>query len=159
MTDLSDLNKTSSLGEILRNKREELKMEISQVSSHLRVKISDIEAIEENDLTKIATNIYVLGFIRSYAKFLRIDNKIIEEKISKIKDRSSSEGKKTYVLINLDEEDNLSPTKKLFLNALISASLLILIIFSLYNFSEGKSDLITNSDLVSQLESIFADVR
>jgi len=145
-----------SLGEILRAKREELKIEIAEISAHLRVKSSDIAAVEENHFHKITSNIYAPGFVRTYAKFLRIDNKIIEEQISLIRFGSNIENKE-HVLVNLEEDDDLSPSKSVFLNALAASILLMLLLFLIYNFSEKKGDLISNSELLSQLNSVFSD--
>lgn len=145
-----------SLGEILRARREELKIEIAEVSSHLRVKKTDIEAIEQNNLRRITKQIYAPGFIRTYAKFLRIDNKIIEEQITLLHLGSNIENK-THVLMNLEDDDNLSPSKTVLFNAFAASVLLMLLFFLIYHFCEKKDDLINNSELISQLNSVLFD--
>ncbi len=151
-------NHPISLGEILKAKREELRMEISEISSHLRVKQSDLVAIENNRIKSITNHIYAPGLIRSYAKFLRINEKVIEEQLGLLKFRSNIDNK-AHALLNLDEEDNLSPSKNISFNALTLAIILLLLLFPIYNHFEDKSDLITNSDLISQLNSILSDDR
>ncbi|MBU6140857.1 MAG: helix-turn-helix domain-containing protein [Proteobacteria bacterium] len=151
-------NNPISLGEILRIKREESKIEISEISSHLRVKQSDIKAIEENRIGSITNHIYAPGLIRSYAKFLRIDEKFIEEQLGFLKFKSNIENK-AHTLLNLDEEDNLHPSKNISFHALTLAIIIFLLLFPIYNRLANKSDLITNSDLISQLNNVFSDGR
>ena len=157
MTNQVDSSETNLLfGEILRNKREELKMRIVDVSSHFRVRVVDIEALESNQIHLIANHIYVPGFIRSYARFLRIDNSFIEEQIKMLQLRSNTENK-AHVLINLEEDDQLKPSKTIVVNGLVVAILLMLISFLIYSFTQDKSDLITNADLIDQLKSILPE--
>ena len=147
-----------SFGEILRNKREELRMEIAEVSSHLRIKPNDIAAIENDEIIKITTHIYIPGLLRSYAKFLRIDEKIIEEQIKFLQLKSNVDNKK-HLLVNLGEGDHLAPNKNFSFHALIILFALILLLFPIYNQCEDKSDFITNPDLISQLKSVSLDGR
>jgi cytoskeletal protein RodZ len=153
---MTESNDKISFGEILRSKREDLKIEIAEVSAHLRVKQSDIEAIEKNLFHKITKHIYGPGLIRTYAKFLKLDSRIIEEQIKLLPFGSNVENKE-HVLINLEEDDDLSPSKIVFLNALAASILLISLFFLIYNFREKKSDLLPNSKLISQLKSALSD--
>lgn len=147
-----------SLGEILRNKREAMRMEIIEVSANLRIKQSDIVAIESDEIAKITSHIYVPGLIRSYAKFLHIEPNIVEEQIARLKIRSNVDVKK-HMLMNIGEDDHLSPNKNFLLNAAIATLLMILLLFPLYNHSQNKSDLIKNSDLISQLNEVSLDEK
>ena len=145
-------------GEILRNKREELRMEITEVSSHLRIKPTDIEAIENDEIIKITTHIYIPGLLRSYAKFLRIDEKIIEEQIGLLQLKSNVDNRE-HLLVNIGEGDHLKPDKNFSFHALIIVFLLILLLFPIYNRSANKGDFITNPDLISQLNDASLDDR
>ncbi len=148
----------TSFGEILRNKREELRMEIAEVSSHLRIKSADIEAIEGDEIVKITTNIYIPGLLRSYAKFLRIDEKIIEEQIGLLQLKSNVDNRE-HLLVNIGESDHLTPDKNFSFQATIIVFLLILLLFPIYNRSANKGDFITNPDLISQLNDASLDDR
>jgi cytoskeletal protein RodZ len=154
MSEIVENKKT--LGEILRSRREELQMTVTEVAAYLRVKPSDIEAVENNNLRRVTNHIYAPGFIRSYAKFLRTDQRVIEDQISSLKLKSNVENK-AHVLINLEESDDLAPTRSMVLHSFLAAGALFLIFFLIYNFRIDKSDLITNEDLVAQLNSIFSN--
>jgi len=151
MTDETKTSTEQSLGKILQEKRQNLKIEIAEVSSYLHIKPSDIEAIENDALGRISKNLYAAGLIHSYAKFLKIDQKILEEKIKLLPIKSNTENKK-HLLLNIGENLETSPDKDSVFNALLISILLFLILLSIYNSSENKSALITNQDLILELE-------
>lgn len=141
-----------SIGEILKERRQNLKMEISDVSNYLRIKASDIVAIEANEIDRIARHLYAPGLIRSYGKFLKIDEKIIEEKIRNLSLKSNTDNKK-HLLINIGENIDLTPDKDSFFNFLLVSILLFLVLLSIYNSYENKSTLITNENLILELQN------
>ena len=93
------------------------------------------------------------GLIRSYAKFLKIDPKLIEEKIKVLPIASNTENKK-HQLLNIGESDQLSPDKNTVFNFLLISILLFLVLLSLYNSFENNDALITNEKLIHELENI-----
>ena len=107
-----------SLGRVLKEKRQSLKMDIAEVSSYLRIKFNDIDAIESDDLGRVTAHLYVLGLIRAYARFLKIDPKTIEEKIRLLPIKSNVENRK-HQLLNIGESNNLTPDKDSFFNFLL----------------------------------------
>jgi len=139
------------IGQILREKRHELRIEISAVSSYLRIKDRDVEGIENGDLDMITKHLYVPGLISSYARFLKVDKKTIDEKIKLLPIKSNVENKK-HQLLNVGENLDLSPAKDACFNFLLISILLFLVLLSLYNSYEDKSDLITNKNLILELE-------
>ena len=56
----------------LKTKREELDMTIDEVASKLNLYIKYITSIETNDFSKISSTSYVYGYVRSYAKLLKL---------------------------------------------------------------------------------------
>ncbi len=143
----------NSLGQILREKRQFLKMEVAEISIYLKIKSRDIEAIENDDLKHVAKHLYVPGLIRSYAKFLKIDPKLIEKKIKVLPIASNTENKK-HQLLNIGESNQLSPNKDSVFNFLLISILLFLALLLLYNFFQNNNALITNEKLIHELENI-----
>jgi cytoskeletal protein RodZ len=139
------------IGQILREKRNELKIEIAAVSSRLKIKDRDVEGIENGDLSMVTKHLYIPGLISSYARFLKVDKKIIDEKIKLLPIKSNVENKK-HQLLNIGEDLDLSPPKDACFNFLLISILLFLVLLSIYNSSEDKSDLITNQNLILELE-------
>ncbi len=152
MTDLETTNYDPSIGQILKEKRQQSEISIADACTYLKVKKIDIEAVESDDFERLSSHIYALGFIRSYAKLLKLDTQIIEEKIKKLPIKSNVENKK-HLLVNIGEEEKFSPNKEIFFNALIISILLFLITLSIYNSVEKNSDLITSETLVRELEN------
>ena len=62
-----------SVGSILREAREKLGMSIEDVAVQIKLAPRQIEALEADDLSKLPELAFVRGFIRSYAKILRLD--------------------------------------------------------------------------------------
>lgn len=142
-----------SVGQILRNKRQKLKIKIDDVAAYLKVKLRDIEALENDDLGSIIKNLYLPGLLRSYARFLKIDQRIIEEKIKLLHIEPNTNNKK-HQLLNIGENIDLTPDNNIFLNFLAASVLLFFILLSIYNFSENKSPIINSDNLVEELKKI-----
>ena len=140
-----------SLGKILQEKRRELKIEIREISSYLKIKSYDIEAIENDDIASVTKHLYIPGLIRAYAKFLRIEQETVEEKIRNLPIKSNVENKK-HQLLNIGENIDLTPDKDSFFNFLLISFLMFLMLLSFYNSYENKNTLITNQNLIQELQ-------
>lgn len=148
----------TSLGEFLRQKRQGLNMEIFHISAHLKIKARDIEAIENEKWDNVTNHLYKPGLIRSYAKILKIDAAIIEREIQKLPLESNIKNQK-HRLLNIGEEIDITPNREMFFNFLLISVLLFLVLFAIYNWSEKKTDLLTNQDLINQLEKVDLDAE
>lgn len=142
-----------SLAEILKAKRLELGIKISDAASYLKIRIQDIEAIENGDQDSITKHLYILGAIRSYAKLLKIEPEIVEEKIKFFTVESNVHNKK-HKLINIGENLDLKPTRDQFFNFLLISILLFLVFLSLYNFYETNNSLIMMDNLTEELKKM-----
>ncbi len=142
-----------SVGQILKNKRQKLKIEADEVAAYLKIKLRDIEALENDDLHKIIKHLYIPGLLRSYAKFLKIDQRIIEEKIKLLHIESNTNNKK-HQLLNIGENIDLTPDQNIFVNFLALSILLFFILLSIYNFSENNSISISSDNLVEEMKKV-----
>lgn len=147
-------NKTNineiKLGDLLRQHRKDQNKEISAISSYLKIKASDVEAIEEENWNAVTRHLYKPGLIRSYAKMLHIDNKIIEQKIKELPFESNIKNIK-HRLVNIGEEIEITPSRDMFFNFLLISILLFLVLLTIYNASEKKTRLLTNQDLIDEI--------
>ena len=141
------------LGQILKNKRQQMGIASSVIASQLKIKIHDFEAIEDGDLSKITSHLYITGLLRSYAKFLKIDPQIVEEKIKSLPIESNTSNKR-HQLLNIGENNELSPDKDTFFNFLIVSILLFLTLLSIYNFFENKSKPISSETINKEFQKI-----
>ncbi len=66
-----------SVGDKLREAREGLGLSLTDVANTTRVPIRHLEAIEQNRLDSMASPTYAIGFARSYARVVGLDEKAI----------------------------------------------------------------------------------
>jgi len=65
------------LGQLLREAREKKGLSIAQVEEDTRIRRAQIEALEQDDRTKLPSGIYRKGLLQSYAQYLGLDLKEI----------------------------------------------------------------------------------
>ena len=68
------------VGEILREQRQELGLDINDVGEVLRIKPAFLDALEENRPQDLPGPTYVLGFVRAYARHLGLDDEWVLER-------------------------------------------------------------------------------
>lgn len=62
-----------AVGEILRRTREYYSLRIEDVEKALRIRASQLTALEEGHVEKLPGRVYAIGFVRAYAEFLGLD--------------------------------------------------------------------------------------
>lgn len=65
------------VGELLKKKRLELKLELSDIERETRIKDTFIKYLEEGKYDKLPGPSYAQGFLKNYAQFLGLDTNII----------------------------------------------------------------------------------
>src|SRR5881628_753812 len=63
----------STVAELLRTAREEQKLNIYQVAEITKIKTDHLRALEASDYDAFAAPVYIRGFVRTYAKVLKLD--------------------------------------------------------------------------------------
>lgn len=63
-----------TVGEILREKREQKELSIKEISLGTNISPGYLSAIENNDFSQMPGETYVIGFIRNYANYLDLDS-------------------------------------------------------------------------------------
>ena len=64
-------------GTLLKNQREALGLTQKQISDRLKLRISLIQQIEENQFESDQVATFMRGYIRSYAKYVNLDEKVV----------------------------------------------------------------------------------
>lgn len=72
--------KPRPVGEILRERREELHLDINDIGEVLRIKPGFLAALEENRPQDLPGPTYVIGFVRAYARHLGLDHEWVLER-------------------------------------------------------------------------------
>jgi len=73
MTETEEAEKVQSVGQTLQAARLVKNMSIEDVARQLRLSVRQITAIEKDDHSKLPERTFLLGFIRNYAKLVRVD--------------------------------------------------------------------------------------
>lgn len=141
------------VGEFLKNIRENQAIEIEKVSKFLKVRIKDINYLENNEIDKIEKNIYIVGLIKSYANFLKVNEKIIENKIQDLGLKSNVENKR-HTLINIGENRDLSPANDLLFNAIIASIFIIIFSLVIINIFNTQRNIISSETIISDIQKI-----
>ena len=68
------------VGEILRRARMEKGIDLEKVAAGVNIRVAQLRAIEEGNIEALPGMTYALGFVRSYANFLKLDSAEIVQK-------------------------------------------------------------------------------
>ncbi|MEA2500955.1 MAG: hypothetical protein QOD01_1066 [Actinomycetota bacterium] len=74
----------TSIGERLRQAREAIPASLTEASRATRVRVDFLEAMERDSFTFISGRVYVVGMLRSYARWLRLDDSEIAAEYDRI---------------------------------------------------------------------------
>jgi len=77
--DENEPNAMEQFGVRLRDAREEKGLTIESVAAELRLNIDLIRALEHNDTSNLPSKIFVMGYLRSYARLLSVDESALEQ--------------------------------------------------------------------------------
>lgn len=145
-----ELYKDMTIGEMLKYAREKMNIDYDFVGAALRVKIKDIIALEEDNANLITSRLYLTGFIKSYAKLVKINEKIVEEKIKKLSIGSNTDKKDHNLLI--EDEDVCKPSSETFFHAILLFIILYLILFCFDQFK--AKDMVTSETIINELNNL-----
>ena len=69
-----------TIGQRLKVAREEKKLTLEKVFQAIRIRVNYLQALEDDDLTSMPSQVQARGYLRNYAEFLELDlDKVIEE--------------------------------------------------------------------------------
>ena len=68
-----DTYRDMSVGQILQRTREHYGQTLPQVESNLRIRASQLQALEQEDVSQLPGRVYAIGFVRAYAEYLGLD--------------------------------------------------------------------------------------
>src|SRR5690606_6546490 len=70
---LFEMGTMQSVGRFLREKREEKRMSVAEVARATRVPVSSVERIEGDQFDELPAEVFVRGFLKSYARAVGVD--------------------------------------------------------------------------------------
>ncbi len=125
-----------NVGEVLRRTREFYGKTLEDVERALRIRHSQIGAIERGDTSKLPGRVYAIGFVRSYAEYLELDGaKVVRLFKTQYMDGQS----KSSLSFPVPASETKTPTLWIVSGALVIASLLMLV---WHNFNKPDRSLV-----------------
>lgn len=119
--------RTLTLGEKLRDLRNEKRMSLGEVSRATRIQTKYLEYLEAGEYGKLPVDVYVKGFLRGYAQFLGVDDSILMRLYEKEKGIKHNLEKVSYHKTEKKEKINISPF-------LVTPKVLVFFVFSFLFF-------------------------
>ncbi|MDD3607805.1 MAG: DUF4115 domain-containing protein [Candidatus Moranbacteria bacterium] len=119
--------KSKTLGEKLRQSREKAGIDLAEIAKNTRIKLDYLEKIERDNFDELPPDVYVKGFLKSYAKYLGLNE---QEVVNQYK-------RERGIQKNLRKLGNNEPKKILlnFPNITITPRAFSVIFFSLALFA------------------------
>ena len=148
---MTKIVENNSIGKTLKQKRQELNLDIEFISKKLNIRDEILKNLEEENWHLINKNLYITGLILSYGQILMIDKAIINQQIQDLNIQSNTKNKK-HQLVNIGEDPNLTPNKQLFHISIVSGLFLIIISLIFINSTINKENIINYPQLYQAIE-------
>lgn len=129
-----DSYKGMSVGEVLRRTREHKGLTIVYIADRLKIRQGYLEALEKDDVSILPGRVYAIGFVRSYAGFLGLDE---DKLVYLFKNQKVGHQRHTEYAMPIPIDDGVLPSKYVLAGCLV-ALLFIIMLFSI--FDEDKKD-------------------
>lgn len=101
-----DSYRDMSVGDILRKAREYYGQSLAEVEGNLRIRSSQLEALEKLRLDKLPGRVYAIGFVRSYSEYLGLDG---DKMVHLFKAQSVGKRNKPNLQFPVTYDENNSP--------------------------------------------------
>jgi cytoskeletal protein RodZ len=149
------------IGKILREKREQMKMSLSDIHKVIKVHEKYLIAIEEGDMSAFSAEVYYKSFIRSYAKYLGFNPEEIIEMYNEYNLKQKLNNAEKTLIDNSKlvkktsyKEKLVFYMKKLLIVLIIGIAMVFLFIFLYLNKKVSTSVEITVSQSNEQDEDL-----
>ena len=144
---LQDL-KGLSVGEILLRTRTHYGHSLEQIESVLRIRAGLLEALEQDDISKLPGRVYAIGFIRSYAEYLGLDG---DQIVNLFKQQLGKNALRPEYNFPVAADESIRPDLTVFVISLIGLA----IVFGCYTLSTGfRANPIPEEIAASSIENI-----
>jgi cytoskeleton protein RodZ len=135
------------VGEILRRTRAHYGQSLADIERALRIRASQIEAIEEGDHEKLPGRVYAIGFVRSYAEYLGLDG---GKMVHLFKIQAGGKSKKPELHFPATASESKTPN---FLITVVSVIMAVLILITWWS-SQGA-----HRDVVDEVPQVPAQMQ
>jgi cytoskeletal protein RodZ len=126
-----------TLGQYLHDARTELGIDLREAAQQTRISIHYLKALEDEDFSKLPGTVFVKGFLKSYAKYLRLDEAEVLRRFGELQQKKSPSAAKTEPLAG---EARSVPSSKLSIEPFLwgGGIIILLVIFLFSAFPRGR---------------------
>lgn len=138
------------VGEILRRTRVHYNQSIEDVANFMRIRVTQLEAIEKGDIDQLPGRVYAIGYVRTYSEYLGLDG---EKMIQLFKQQSGSKSQKPELHFPVAASESKAPNISLIL---VSLAVLVLVIgmWMVISASGGREP-----DAIAEIPNVPSDMR
>jgi len=123
------------IGGLFKTRRKELNLSLKEVENATSIRVNHLEAIEEGKEDEFLSPVYLLGFIRQYAKYLEIDGEKIIKDHPNVFNREAKKHEFSYGIGTLEVRGSMGGGVK-WLPNLVWAGVSVLMIVLAYYFAK-----------------------
>lgn len=138
------------VGEILRRTRVHYNQSIEDVAGFMRIRASQLDAIERGDLDQLPGRVYAIGYVRTYSEYLGLDG---EKMIQLFKQQSIGKTQKPELHFPVAASESKAPNISLIIVSL-AALVLIIGVWMVLGASGGREP-----ENVTDIPNVPADMR
>lgn len=138
------------VGEILRRTRTHYGQTLDDASNYLRIRASQLDAIEKNDLSQLPGQVYAIGYIRTYSEYLGLDG---EKMVHLFKQQSGGKAFKPELHFPVPASESKAPNLYIIFGSLAVLALVIGVWIALSAVGRARDKTIT------EIPNVPADMR
>ncbi|PIU00390.1 MAG: hypothetical protein COT74_05515 [Bdellovibrionales bacterium CG10_big_fil_rev_8_21_14_0_10_45_34] len=144
------------LGQKLKRRREELRVNLDDVSIATKINIKVLSAIEEGDTESLPQKTFLRGFIRSYASFLKLDVTEVLEEFQQVYGTTKPKPKKQQDDAPVDVHVQSDRSRPAIVKVAIAISIallfvLLIVVKKTIEKYERESQVASDSEITSQI--------
>ena len=127
---MKNADSTRSVGELLRSTRESRKLSLADVHQDTKMTIPVLRALEQDDFSPFESEIYLKGFLKTYAKYLGLDPEQAVKKLDEQRGTTVAPGVATWdIEESIKEEKVKSP--RILTRVVVPLLILVIIVLSI----------------------------
>lgn len=116
------------IGDLFKTKRQEMNLSLKEVENVTSIRMVYLKAIEEGNIDKLLSQVYILGFVKQYASFLGLDGESIIKQNPAVFNSNEEKQEFDYGIGTLEVRNTHNSSGKVLPNAIwISVGILVLI--------------------------------
>ena len=136
------------VGEILRRTRNYYNLSLTEVENSLRIRASQLAALEEERFEQLPGRVYAIGFVRAYAEFLGLDG---GKMVHLFKAQSAGNGYRPELNFPATASESKLPSIKVLASA---AAALVILVIAVTSFA-----ITTSKNEVPEVPSEFVEAK